>query len=110
MKRSLKAILFIFFAVVLMFGGALLYQRLTAKAPETLDQVPTADEPGEMDPGEEMLGVARMISAGKGWEGLRDALKEGLDLSRKGVPFWAVEPADSTVGELLSCRLSSRFR
>lgn len=54
-----------------------------------------------MDPGKEMLGVARMISAGKGWEGLRDALKEGLDLSRNGVPFWAVEPADSTVGELL---------
>ena len=54
MKRSLKTILYIFFAVVLMLGGALLYHKLTAKAPETLDQVPTADEPGEMDTGEEM--------------------------------------------------------
>ena len=54
MKRNLKTILLLFTAIVLMLGGALLYQRLTAKAPETLDSVPTAEEPGEKEAGEEM--------------------------------------------------------
>jgi len=54
MKRNLKTILLLSFAIVLMLGGALLYQRLTAKAPETLDSVPPAEVPGELETDEDV--------------------------------------------------------
>ncbi len=54
MKRNLKTILLLFCAIVLMLGGALLYQMLTTKAPEELDPDPTMEETGEMEAGEEM--------------------------------------------------------
>ena len=66
MKRSLKTILYVFFALVLMLGGALLYQKLTVQAPETPDPVPAAEEPGELDIGEEMPQVLVPEPAQKG--------------------------------------------
>lgn len=54
MKRNMKTILLLFCAIVLMLGGALLYQMLTTKAPEELDPGPTMEETGEMEAGEEM--------------------------------------------------------
>ena len=45
MKRNLKTILFLLCAIVLMIGGAMLYQRLSAKGPETPAPVTVSEDP-----------------------------------------------------------------
>ena len=45
MKRNLKSILFLLCAIVLMIGGAMLYQRLSAKGPETPAPVTVSEDP-----------------------------------------------------------------
>lgn len=52
-----------------------------------------------MDPGQEMLGVARRISAGQGWEGFFQGFRQGLELAGKGVPFWQLAPAVAGEGD-----------